>query len=504
MQSQEFTGSVRVAARIIDLLSSGLYPNPAACLKELINNAYDADATLVEVFVKPDADQIVICDNGHGFTRQAFEEHFTNVSESKKREDGEVTKSGRKKIGKIGIGFIAANELCEEVEVFSTCKGSKDLMHVSLNFAEMSKSPEARKSQDGKYKKADYEGEILQDAEPDAHYTELYLKKVKGEARKILTSAYASTSGKNKENQTNWSLYGLLPETIRNVLTDKKLERWEQFDFYSKTMVQIALNIPIKYHEQWHPALNKMPELDKIIKAETNDKFSVKYDGADLRKPIVLREDRKYISGEFIFEGDHVSAKGYLFASHGTIYPRDLQGLLLRIRGSAVGSYHPDFLGFPQSQKTLFQNWTSCEIYASDGLEEAMNIDRVTFRDTHPAFVELRNAIHEKLHLFLNRVHDELYITKRDEKREIKREESLSHIKEVSSKSISKSSPELAQQITKKWTDPSISQREILRTYSPAEILGMVSEVAQGILPKDKYEELIRRLNEQFFNNGRS
>ncbi|QMU55624.1 MAG: hypothetical protein GKS04_00215 [Candidatus Mycalebacterium zealandia] len=69
-QSSEFKGDVRVAARIIDLLSSGLYSTPAACLKELINNSYDADATLVEVFVKPDADRIMILDNGTGFSKK--------------------------------------------------------------------------------------------------------------------------------------------------------------------------------------------------------------------------------------------------------------------------------------------------------------------------------------------------------------------------------------------------------------------------------------------------
>lgn len=96
-EQNEFQGDVRVAARIIDLLSSGLYPNPAACLKELINNAYDADASIVQIFVKPDANQIVIQDNGTGFAKEAFVKHFANVSESEKREISDKTESGRKK-----------------------------------------------------------------------------------------------------------------------------------------------------------------------------------------------------------------------------------------------------------------------------------------------------------------------------------------------------------------------------------------------------------------------
>ena len=501
-KDSKFKGSVRVAARIIDRLSSGLYPNPAACLKELINNAYDADATIVRVFVKPDADQIVIQDNGHGFTQESFEEHFANVSESKKRDDGETSNSGRKKIGMIGIGFIAANELCEEVEVFSTCKGSKDIMHVSLNFDEMSKPPKDRKGKDGKYKKADYEGEILTTAEDNDHYTEIYLKRIKGDSKEILTSASLSTSKTNEMQETNWSLYGLLPETVRNKLLDPRLERWEQFDFYSKTMVEIALNVPVQYHEGWHPSLKKMPYLSKITKdVETRD-FKVLYDGSDLKKPIVLRSDRDFITEKFNFEGEHVKATGYFFASHGTICPRVLKGVLLRIRDSAVGSYRKDFLGFPPAEKTLFQNWITCEVYASDELEKAMNIDRVTFRDTHPVYIELRDAIHDNFRKFLGRVHEELYVANRDKKQKIRRQESLKNIKNVST-SISIEYPKSAKEITKMWSDESVTQREILKTYTPAEILEMVSETARKILSKELSEQFISELNKKFFTNRR-
>lgn len=211
----------------------------------------------------------------------------------------------------IGIGFIAANELCEEVEVFSTCEGSTDLMYVSLNFREMSKPPSKRKGGDGTYKQADYQGKILSDAQKDEHYTELYLKGVKGAARKILTSASAATSSVTKKEKTNWSLYGLLPETVHSKLSDKNLKLWEQFDFYSKTMVQIALNVPVQYHSNWHPLLGKREGLKRLNKDIENTNFKVLYDGSDLRKPIVLREDRNFIADEFVFQGEQVSAKGY-------------------------------------------------------------------------------------------------------------------------------------------------------------------------------------------------
>jgi HSP90 family molecular chaperone len=79
--TNEFTGVVRVASTIVDYLSSGLYKSPGACLKELINNSYDADASKVTVLVKPDADQIIISDDGIGFTKAQFQTHFNHVIE---------------------------------------------------------------------------------------------------------------------------------------------------------------------------------------------------------------------------------------------------------------------------------------------------------------------------------------------------------------------------------------------------------------------------------------
>lgn len=148
---EHFKGEITVAARIIDLLSSGLYESPAACLKELINNSFDADARNVDVFVKPDANRIIIQDDGHGMNREEFERHFRRIAESHKRDDNDTTASGRPKIGKIGIGVIAANELCERLEIFSTKTDSPDLLHVTIDFEEMRKPADQRKKNGGDF-----------------------------------------------------------------------------------------------------------------------------------------------------------------------------------------------------------------------------------------------------------------------------------------------------------------------------------------------------------------
>ena len=131
-------------------------------MKELVNNAYDADASIVSLYVKPDANRIIIEDNGTGISKIEFVNHFERISESHKRDTGDSTLSGRPKVGKIGIGFIAANEICDKMEIFSTKKGSVELLHVIIDFAEMRKPIEDRRTSTNEYVKADYEGEILE------------------------------------------------------------------------------------------------------------------------------------------------------------------------------------------------------------------------------------------------------------------------------------------------------------------------------------------------------
>ncbi len=47
---------MKVAAQIVQHLSKGIYSNPAYCIKELIDNSFDADARSVIVRAKPEFD----------------------------------------------------------------------------------------------------------------------------------------------------------------------------------------------------------------------------------------------------------------------------------------------------------------------------------------------------------------------------------------------------------------------------------------------------------------
>ena len=490
---EPFKGEITVASRIVDYLSSGLYNSPAACLKELVNNSYDADAKRVDVFVKPDAARIVVADDGVGMSQADFVQHFKRISESHKRDESQATDSGRLKIGKIGIGFIAANELCDVMEIESTKRGVAELIRVEVNFREMRLEPsKRRKRKDDTWVKGDYEG-TAESAPRDAHYTQVSLKEIRPNARGILAGAMhrPHVSGAR-------SIYGLRPESVRKLVA--AADNWGDFDEYSQAMLQVGLNVPVAYLPSWRPAsLNQLAEFETQVAALD---FSVFVDGSDLRKPVVLESDGGQLLRSIEIDGEHVSARGYFYARHGVLRPQWLNGVLVRIRNAAVGDYDGTFLNFKTSEQTLFQRWTTSEVWADDRLEEALNIDRRTLRLTHPAYIEFQEAFHDQLSDFLRASRDALHKEPAAERRmkEARREvQRLSQAIERESKALSPQTRRELRAAVKRHAGPdAISSpaevRAALRKFTVTEMYELALEVARDSLTERQYEQFASAL----------
>jgi hypothetical protein len=485
-------GEIRVAARVIDFLSSGLYENAAACLKELINNSYDADATEVVVSVKPDAGVITIEDNGAGMSAEGFQRHFRNVAESRKRDDGEATDAGRPKIGKIGIGFIAANELCDEMELYSTQGGSSDLLHVTIEFGEIrDRSYPARRNPDATVTKGDYHGEVLE-GPVDESFTRIYLKRLRQSAREQFVRPTTQT-----DSSVAKSIYGLKPESVRDLLAG--LNSWDELDIYSQTRLKVGLNVPVRYLPGWAPDEYRV-ELQPLTDDVQGLNFRVLYDGTDLCKPTVLTDPRDSSVLQLVnFEGKHVQVSGYLFARHGTYKPLELNGVVTRVREAAVGEYDRDFLGYPKQLSPLFQDWITGEIRVEGELDEALNIDRRTFRETHPAWVELQGYFMKEFASFLSRVHRELYTVPSQQRKTEKARSAISAIRDISEKAGREISPRAAEAIQDTFTATEVPSRKdvraALRTYSVADVYDAAIDAAKAVLPTDLAEQFIEELS---------
>lgn len=96
----------QVDPRLARLLGE-TYRSSEAALKELVDNAWDAEAANVWVlFPEPMTTQpVIISDDGNGMTEEAVREEYLNIARDKRVRTGDVTpKLGRKVKGRKGVG----------------------------------------------------------------------------------------------------------------------------------------------------------------------------------------------------------------------------------------------------------------------------------------------------------------------------------------------------------------------------------------------------------------
>ena len=97
-----------IGGEILPILTSGLYRDTLDCLREYIQNAIDAGAAKVRLFVDPDVVSIV--DDGAGMdSTEARKAIRLGISE----------KSPLINIGFRGIGIYSGFNLCDSLEIFT-------------------------------------------------------------------------------------------------------------------------------------------------------------------------------------------------------------------------------------------------------------------------------------------------------------------------------------------------------------------------------------------------
>lgn len=118
--------SLNVDPRILELLGPNLYTNIYYVLAELIANAYDADAN--NVYIISNKDDIRVEDDGHGMSYNNGDiKKFLNVAGvSRSNEKDSLSLSGnRRKMGRKGVGKLAALSVSESVDIMTIGEGEK-------------------------------------------------------------------------------------------------------------------------------------------------------------------------------------------------------------------------------------------------------------------------------------------------------------------------------------------------------------------------------------------
>jgi hypothetical protein len=404
--SQPKRQDIVAAQRIIADISTGVYRSPAAAIKELVSNAFDADATKVSIATDaPSFRTLVVEDNGIGMSIEKFLDVMQHIGGSNKRisyQQSEVFK--RPLIGRIGIGLLAVAQLGNRFYVSSSQRGKAKRFLAEVNLepyhkdaaALMSMQPSGERDEVhiGAIKYVDNIPE-----EPDLHYTVITIPDAKKGIFSELTGLVRKAVGAEEILAVGKSQIKTFQEIVDTVQASSRAD--SALDGYYYMLWELGLICPLNY-------LPKAPfdsSKRKIINASSVTiprikNFCVEVDGVELKRPqrFPNKVAEKYGSPDPIvfpvdydrkIAGRRLALRGYVYLQQPRIQPEELKGVHIRIRNVGIGNYDKSWLGYPFNEGQKFGQITG-EIYVDEGLEAALNIDRDSFRETDVHYQALK------------------------------------------------------------------------------------------------------------------
>lgn len=421
--------NIKVSSRILRHIGRGIYRTPAAALKELVSNSYDARATEVTINTGyPVFEDITVRDNGDGMTKEDFKKFITNIGLTDKvAGDRIVMPRGEKErhfIGHFGIGLLAIGQLAKKAVITSKRRGSDRGFSAELDFEQFDirqereieravvKDERAIESKErGKIREAGAETKLpigtclIRDvkfgtADRDKHFTEVELKTIRLNVKKKLAGEIRDELN---PDAIKYQRYSGSFEDLLALLREKDWAIKQGQYPYELLLWELGVYCPVPYQEIGLFMEGK--PLRQVYQFTKQYNFSVRVDGFTLAKPFEARffEDPEFpIEQVFTWEDQTYKAvngvshkvSGYLMYKR-QIRPRFIAGVLVREGGIAIGSYDTTYLQYPYNEGVKFTQLTG-ELFA-ESLSGAINIDRNSFNETDDAYLALANWFHTKL-----------------------------------------------------------------------------------------------------------
>lgn len=100
----------------IATIGERLYSQGLDLVRELVSNAYDADATVVKISIGETS--LAVEDNGSGMNQEGVRQYLT-IGSDYKRQNPFSPKFKRTRIGEFGIGKFAVLSVCDRFEIFT-------------------------------------------------------------------------------------------------------------------------------------------------------------------------------------------------------------------------------------------------------------------------------------------------------------------------------------------------------------------------------------------------
>lgn len=195
---------LKTSDRVIARVTDGIYRQPASALRELISNAWDADANQVTILTDaPRFSRIYVRDDGMGMSYETLSRLVHSIGGSAKRqdegkslgvtssEDSEKTPGGRLLIGKIGIGLFSVSQLSRRFRIATKVQGNTYRLIAEVKLRAYSEDDEDNTARDDEDQYVSGDVLITREHSSDinAHGTDIILDDIKPRVRDMLRSA---------------------------------------------------------------------------------------------------------------------------------------------------------------------------------------------------------------------------------------------------------------------------------------------------------------------------
>ena len=192
---------LHTSERIIARVTDGIYREPWAAFRELVANAYDADASYVVIETgQPDFERITVHDDGLGMSPATLAHVLRHIGGSSKRtrvgaalntvdpNDPDLSPGGRPLIGKIGIGLFAVAQLTQHFQIIT--KARNESRRLSATVLLNTHNEEVSRTGDEEYRAGTVKivSESVPEKDRGSHGTRVVLYQLRPEIRRTLQS----------------------------------------------------------------------------------------------------------------------------------------------------------------------------------------------------------------------------------------------------------------------------------------------------------------------------
>jgi len=384
---------IEVHEKVLAHLSRGLYRSPASALRELVSNAWDANATVVQVDTNyPHFLQLRVQDNGDGFTKEDFASLMQGgIGNSDKRSEKKELRFGRSIIGRLGIGMLGIAQITGSFTVASKTKDNKGFRAKVQLYDLIKEGLDANDPKFVRTKEVDLGTYDFEPFRPDNE--ELGTTILADDIHPTFAQSFQESLRfeKFKSPPLDWT------ECLKIV---SKVHSLQELGDYWRLIWELAAACPVPY-----VGANALPKAlikDDQKRLESN-RFSLMVDGRRIAKPVSLRgNEAGYTCHKIQRETRQIYGKtlafhGYVAVQEGSqLHPDELRGILLRIKDVAIGYYDPSLLDYRTNEGPR-SRWLTGEIFVEQGLEDALNVDRDSFNRVHPEFRAIQEYVHSIL-----------------------------------------------------------------------------------------------------------